>query len=67
MNQETVTESKKLLDRCLVVPADSEVANPNRHFSFVLLGLSVVFALGGVDDVSLCTLYGTCRVALHFS
>jgi hypothetical protein len=67
VNQETVTEGQKLLDRCLVVPADLEVANPNRHFSFVLLGFSVVFAVGGVDNVFLCTLYGACRVALHFS
>ncbi len=47
MNQETVTECKKLLYRCLVVPADLEVANPNSHLSVVLLGLSVVFAGGG--------------------
>ncbi len=65
VNQETVTESQKLLDRCLVVPADLGVANPNRHFSFVLVGHSVVFAVGGVDHVSLCTMYGACRVALH--
>ena len=67
MSQETVLESQKLLDRCLVVQAVSEVANPNRHSSFVLLGLSVVFAVGGGDDASLCTLYGACRVALHIS
>jgi len=67
VNQETVTEGQKLLYHCLVVHADSEVANPNRHSSFVLLGFLEGLAVGGVDDVFLCTLYGACRVALHFS
>jgi hypothetical protein len=66
VNQGNATEFQRSLERCLVFLEEEEVVTPNRHTSFVCVGLAIGEDVGGLVDGAPCTLCGACKVVALF-